>query len=300
MTDLGRQWIDAVRSDDFDRAWTISDAVLSARNPATRDDPAAPYHQRWVWDGRAFDGQDVLVRCYHGLGDTIQFARYLPLLARRAASVTLEVQPRLVALLSSLPGIAAIHPFDPARPVPPSACDLEITELPFALREHPSTIPAPYLRSAPARLPVGTIGLCYASGDWDVERSMPPPLFASLLANRSAVSLVSEPTKLPVLNREGCPFDIDATAALVAGAALVITVDTMIAHLAGALGTPTWLLLKHAPDWRWPREGTKTVWYPRTRLYRQPRPGDWASVVDRVAADLASRDAGTSRQQGNR
>lgn len=296
MSDQMRQWTDAMRSGDFDRAWTISDAVLAARDPATRDDSAEPYHQRWVWDGRAFDGRDVLVRCYHGLGDTIQFARYLPLLARRAASVTLEAQPRLAGLLS---GLADVIPFDPGRPTL-SKCDLEITELPFALREKPSSVAEPYIASAPALLPRGTIGLCYAGGDWDATRSIPQRLFASLLAGRAAVSLVAESTDLPVLNPQGCAFDIDATAALVAGADLVITVDTMIAHLAGALGTPTWLLLKHEPDWRWPRDGDATIWYPRMRLYRQPEPGDWSSVIDRVATDLTARDVRMSRQQGLR
>lgn len=300
MSDQVRQWTDAMRSGDFDRAWAISSEILAARDPATRDDPAAPYHQRWVWDGRAFDGRDVLVRCYHGLGDTIQFARYLPLLARRAASVTLEVPPRLAGLLSGLPGVADIIPFDPARPTAPAACDLEITELPFALRESPSSVAKPYLRSTPAVLPSGTIGLCYASGDWDPDRSVPPALFARLLAGRAAVSLVAEPTNLQVLNPEGCPFDLGTTAALVAGADLVITVDTMIAHLAGALGRPTWLLLKHEPDWRWPRSDDNTPWYPQMRLYRQCAPGDWTSVVDQIALDLAARDVDTSRQQGFR
>ena len=104
-----------MRADDVERAWAISADILAARDPATRDDPAMPYHQRWVWDGRAFDSEDVLVRCYHGLGDTIQFARYLPILASRAASVRLEVQPRLIELLAGLPGIAELIPFDPAQ-----------------------------------------------------------------------------------------------------------------------------------------------------------------------------------------
>ena len=289
-----------MRVDDVERAWAISADILAARDPATRDDPAMPYHQRWVWDGRAFNNEDVLVRCYHGLGDTIQFARYLPILASRAASVRLEVQPRLIELLAGLPGVAELIPFDPARPAPPSACDLEITELPFALRARPAEARVPYLRFAPAVLPAATVAVCYAAGDWDRGRSVPPALLAPLVAGRPAITLVTEPSDLPVLNPEGCPPDIGATAALVAGAALVITVDTMIAHLAGALGTPTWLLLKHEPDWRWPVTGTRTAWYLAMRLYRQQAPGDWQGVVDRVAADLASRDADLSRQRGQR
>jgi len=89
-----------------------------------------------------------------------------------------------------------------------------------------------------------------------------------------------------VRNPQGCPFDMRETAALVAGCALVITVDTMIAHLAGALGKPVWLLLKHAPDWRWAPETGRSEWYPTARLYAQPTPGDWAPVIAQVAQDL--------------
>lgn len=294
MPDRQQQWVAAMRGGDYQAAWAISAADLAMRDPATRDDPTQPYYRRWVWDGRAFDGEDVLVRCYHGLGDTIQFARFLPLLARRARSVTLEVQPRLLDLLAGLPGVAALIPFDVDRPAPPSRCDMEITELPFALRAAPDAVGVPYLRVTPAVLPAGTIGLCHSSGDWDLDRRVPPQLLAPLLAGRPTISLVAEPSPLPVLNPEGCPFDMAATAALVAGCSLVLTTDTMIAHLAGALGRPTWLMLKHDPDWRWPLDGD-TPWYPQMRLYRQPAPGDWQPVLDRVAADLGALDVTTTQ-----
>lgn len=280
------RWTAAMRTGDYVAAWTIAGETLAGRDPESRDDPALPYHLRWVWDGTPFDGHDVLVRCYHGLGDTIQFARFLPLLAQRAASVTVEVQPRLLPLLEGLAGTARLVPFDVARPLPPRACDVEITELPFALRATPEQAPAPYLRAKPAPLPPGTIGLCYSAGDWDPARCVPPALLAPL-CDRPCVSLVAEPAPFDALNPEGCPFDMDATVALVAGCALVITVDTMIAHLAGALGRPTWLLLRHDPDWRWDPAQRDTPWYSTMRIYAQPRPGDWASVVAQVEADLA-------------
>ena len=116
----GLDWGAAMRRGDWDAAWRVSDAVLRARDPRTRDDPAAPYHERWVWDGRPFAGQDVLVRCYHGLGDTLQFCRFLPLLRPHVRSLTLEAQPELLDLLSTLPGPDRLHPFDPANPLPPS------------------------------------------------------------------------------------------------------------------------------------------------------------------------------------
>jgi hypothetical protein len=288
MSDAGQTWVQAMRDARFDDAWALSDAVLAARDPMLRDDPALSYHQRWVWNGQSVDGCDVLVRCYHGLGDTIQFARFLPLLGARAASVTLEVQPRLAGLFDGMAGIDAIVPFDPARPLPPRDCDIEIGELDFALRAPPSAVPPPYLHAPPAALPPGTLGLCYDAGDWDRTRCVPPALLAPICELAPCVTLVPEPTALDVRNPAGCPFDMEATASLVAGAALIITVDTMIAHLAGAMGKPVWLLLKADPDWRWPPDEVDSPWYPSMRLYVQPRPGDWASVIGRVTRDLAA------------
>ncbi len=285
-----QRWTEAMRGARFEEAWALSQIGLAARDPSTRDDPRLPYHLRWVGDGRPFDGRRVLVRCYHGLGDTIQFARYLPLLAGRAASVSLEVQPRLLPLLADLPGIAELIPFDPARPAAPAECDIEITELPFALRLPPTAAPPPYLRWTPAALPQGTIGLCYGAGDWDAGRSIPPSLLAPLCRGRTCLSLVAEPTGLPVINPAGCPFDMEATASLVASCALVITVDTMIAHLAGALGRPTWLLLKAEPDWRWTPGSPTSLWYPTMRLFHQPRPGAWEPVLAEVAGALDRLD----------
>ena len=290
MADAMQYWTQAMRAERFDVAFALSAEALRARDPTTRDDPRLPFHQRWVWDGRPFDGRDVLVRCYHGLGDTLQFARYLPLLAQRAASVTLEVQARLIPLLRQLPGVARLIAFDPARPAPPSPCDLEITELAFALHRPPDTAPPPYLRAGPAMHPSGTIGLCYAAGDWDAQRTIPPTLLAPLCRGRDCLSLVAEPVPLPVLNPGGAPFNIQATAELVAGCALVITVDTMIAHLAGALGRPTWLLLKADPDWRWTPGAQSSPWYPAMRLFHQPRPGAWEPVLRDVERALDHAD----------
>jgi len=282
---LHARWVRAIRAGDHRQAWALCEQQASLRDPAERDDPRLPYHLRWVWDLTDLDGRDVLVRCYHGLGDTIQFLRYLPELRRRAAAVTLEIQPHLIALLP--PGCAdRVVPFDPARPLKPAQVDVEIMELSFALRLAPDACPPPYLSADPAELPAGTIGLCCVSGDWDSARSIPPEFLARLLAGRECVTLDARPSTLPVRNPEGCPLDMAKTAALVAGCGLVITVDTMIAHLAGALGRPVWLLLKHAPDWRWAPETGRSEWYPATRLYAQPAPGDWVSVVDTVAHDL--------------
>lgn len=287
-----------MREGRYADAWALSAETLAARDPATRDDASVPYHRRWVWDGTPAEGRDVLVRCYHGLGDTIQFARFLPLLAERARSVTVEVQPRLLGLIGTVCDAIHLVPFDRDRPRPQGEVDVEITELDFCLRAPPGDAAPPYLHAARAVLPQGTVALCYGAGEWDPDRCVPPHLFAPLCGSRPCVSLVAESTGLDVLNPDGCPFDIDATAALVAGAALVITVDTMIAHLAGALGKPTWLLLKAEPDWRWAPDRRGSAWYPSMRLYVQPRPGDWESVMAQVAKDLSGDHARAAEGKG--
>ena len=283
------EWMAAMRRCDHRAAWAVSDRVLAARDPATRDDPAQPYHLRWVWDGRDPVGLHVLVRCYHGLGDTLQFARYLPALRARAASLTLELQPALMRLFARLAGPDRIVPFATDAPEPPTECDIEIMELAHVLRLPPEAV-------APARLRVGTapqgaggIGLCWQAGGWDPARSIPPSLLAPALRGTRAVSLCPGPAGgegIDFVNPAGCPSDIADTARLVAGLELVITVDTMLAHLAGCLGRPTWLLLRHDADWRWGQQDHACLWYPSIRLFRQPAPGDWQAVARAVARDI--------------
>ena len=281
-------WTAAMRGERYEEAWGLAAATLAERDPATRDDPSLPYHQRWVWDGRPFDGRDVLVRCYHGLGDTLQNLRFLPLLASRARSVSVEIQPSLLGLAATMDADLRLTPFDPAHPLPQAEVDIGITELDFALRATPDSAAPPYLTAQPAELPQGTIGLCHAGGDWDPERSLPRELLAPLCRLAPSVTLVPQPTTLDVLNPQGCSLDMAETASLVAGVDLVITIDTMIAHLAGALEKSVWLLLKAEPDWRWSPDAERSAWYPSMRLYAQPSPGDWAAVLSRVEHDLAA------------
>jgi hypothetical protein len=283
MDAIYQHWVSAMRRGDFAAAWDISARSLADDPPQV--DHSLPYHLRAVWRGQILVGRDVLVRCFHGLGDTIQFARYLPLLRERAASVTVEMQRHLMPLFTGFPGIDRLIPFDEAAPTPDSGCDIEIMELQFALRRLPGDFPPPYLSSAPAPLPAGTVGLCWEAGGWDQARAVAARAFAPLALDQ-AVTLVARPTDLPMLNPAGCPRDMRATAALVAGVDLVITVDTMIAHLAGAMGRPTWLLVKQDCDWRWSHEGERSLWYPSIRIYRQHAPGAWDALIARVAADL--------------
>ncbi len=284
MGDLHDDWLAAIRRADYAAAWSINDAVLAARDPAGRDDPKMPYHARWVWDGRCFDGRHVLVRCYHGLGDTLQFARYLRPLRRRVASLTVEAPPELLGVLSSVAGPDQLVAFDPSRPLPPAECDIEIMELPHALRLTPEAVPPPYISADAAPVDRDMIGLCWAGGKWDPQRAIPERLMLPLASDR-CIALRPGPTSLPVLNPGGCPSSVAATAAIIAGLPLVISVDTMVAHLVGAMGRPVWLLLKHEADWRW-MQGERCPWYPSMRLFRQPEPGDWPTVIAQVAREM--------------
>ena len=292
-----------MRAGAFEAAWAVGDAVLRARDPATRDDPALPYHLRWVWDGRPPDGRQVLVRCYHGLGDTLQFCRYLPALRRRAAHVMLEAQPELLPVLRGLPGADRLIPFRPDAPARPSECDIEVMELAHALHLPPDG--AAYLRAEPMSRPAEglLVGLCWQAGGWDPGRSVPLRALAPL-GQAPGVQLVSlqrgpgmaelaDPDTPAVLDIGDRSADVATVARWLATLDLVVTVDTMVAHLAGALGRPTWLLLKAEADWRW-MTGRRSQWYDSVRLYRQARPGQWAEPLARVRADLD----GLLRQRG--
>jgi len=381
IDEAGLRWAAAMRRGAFDAAHAISDVVLANRNPSGRDDPRLPYHLRWVWDGRDLAGRNVLVRCYHGLGDTIQFARFLPVLRQRAASVTVEVQPELFRLLAMMQGPDRLIPFRPDEPTRPAERDVEIMELAHALRLDPGAVPVPYLRAPPA--PIGSrdglnVGLCWRAGDWDRGRSVPagalraacdqPRVHVCSLQYREGdadaeasdmdcrvqpsndesradagqretaliPSLIDENSFKPShceppldgvaiqgrrtdvgaaldcfvagaprsdefcrqesafprlgINRAIPPGgDVMATASAIVGLDLVVTVDTMVAHLAGALGKPTWLLLRHECDWRWMERRADSPWYPSMRLYRQDVEGDWHAPLERLAADLRLR-----------
>ena len=278
----GDDWFAHMRRGDFAAALRISDAVLAAREPASRDDPGRPYHERWVWDGRPLTGRRVLVRCYHGLGDTLQYSRFLAPLRRLASHVVLETQPALRPLLDGLAD--SVVAFDPRHPLPSRDVDIEIMELPHALRLGLQDLPPPRLPVAAE--PNGAIGLCWQAGGWDPGRSMK---LAELLAATPTMPLVSlqrGPAAADARDGFSNPGDDDRdvarTARLIAGCRRVITVDTMVAHLAGTLGAPTLLLLRHGCDWRWRDAGDVAPGYPSVRLLRQATPGDWSVPLQSI------------------
>jgi len=248
----------------------------------------------------------ILITAEQGLGDCIQFARYVPLLARAGATVVLEVPPPLCSLFARLAGAATVVARGDALPDFDVYCPAG--SLPRALRTELSSIPAdvPYLHPSEAhiakwrerieRLPQPRIAVAWAgSADHvnDRNRSLQLRQMAPLFAlNAGIVSIqrdlraadAEELMRHPALTHVGDALaDFDDTAAVVTLADLVITVDTSVAHLAGALGRPTWVLVPFWPDWRWMLERTDTPWYPIMRLCRQPKAGDWESVIAQVA-----------------
>ena len=267
-----------------------------------------------AWAGQALDGQSIVLYGEQGLGDVIQFARFAPLLARRGADVSLYCAPRLVRLLARLPGVRRVLPAD--RPCPPADWVCPLLDVPAVLGTDLDAIPrdCPYL-TAPARprpvLPparrfrVGFVWAGNPAADSDRRRSCRLEDFAPLFDVPGAefVSFQVGPRARDlragwraVVHDPGAALtDLEATADALLEVDLVVTVDTMLAHLAGALGRPVWTLLAFAPDWRWMLGRADTPWYPTMRLFRQPAPNDWAGVFDEVRRELAARLAAPGR-----
>jgi tetratricopeptide (TPR) repeat protein len=286
---------------------------LTANFSGGKKRPAQPL---WLgnWD---ISGKTILVHGEQGLGDTIMFARYVPLVAQRGAKVVLAVQRPLTAVMATLPGAAVVR--GQGEPVPPFDGFCPLPTLPLAFRTTVETIPAdvPYLAAPTDRLakwqpvlgafPRPRIGLMWAGALSPIfQRSIPLRLLLPLLQLPEFyfVALQKEVPNddAPLLESSGMATflgerqsDLADTAAMISLLDLVITIDTSIAHLAGAMGKPTWVLLPSSTDWRWKREGSDSPWYPTARLFRQPAPGDWESVMTQVTAALREWRAAAGR-----
>ncbi len=258
-----------------------------------------------MWDGRDPGGKTILLRAEQGCGDAIQFARYIPLLAKRGANVILQCQAELTDLLSTVPGIGRVV----SRDEEPGEFDFHLPLLSTALRfgTTPQTIPAsiPYLYADPGRLAKWSdrlsdlrgfkCGLVWAGNPIhpnDRNRSLPISALGELfkLSGVEFISLqksIAPPPGVQSIAEE--LHDFADTAAALSQLDLLIAADTSAAHLAGALGMPVWTLIPYAPDWRWMHKSETTAWYPSMRLFRQTTPGDWAGVIRRVAAELNAR-----------
>ena len=302
---------------DFARGWLQYESRWQTRQlDPDRRDLKMPR-----WDGADGKGGTMLVWAEQGLGDSLQFCRYVELLARRGWRVAIEVPDPLVRLLRSLGDGVTVLPIGGAASLP-IACHCPMLSLPLLFGTGSTTIPAgrPYLAADgaaaagwQARLavlgPVLKVGLVWAGNPGrlsalhaavDTRRSIPLERLAPLLAIQGVrfVSLQKdrrageEPGRFGIVDPMGEVHDFADTAAIIAALELVIAVDTSVVHLAGALGKPVWLLNRFDSCWRWLLERDDSLWYPTLRQFRQQAPGDWDGVVAAAAAALAERVAG--------
>ena len=272
------------------------------------------------WDGSALTGQRLLVHAEQGLGDTFHFIRYLPMLKQRSAYVIFECQQTLLTLLRGFPGIDELVPRDGDK-IPDVEFDVHVSllDLPGLFGTTLQTIPAavPYINSdlegsKAWELRLGSdslkVGLVWAGNPEhanDHNRSstlnafsplteIPNVTFYSLQKGAGEEQLLNSPAGMPVVNLAQDLNSFTDTAAVVANLDLLITVDTSVAHLAGAMGKPVWTLLPYIPEWRWLLGREDTPWYPTMRLFRQAKPKDWNSVMERVASSLSELVHGES------
>lgn len=261
----------------------------------------------WLGD-RPVAGKTVLLHAEQGFGDGIKFVRYAPLVARMGARVIVEAPEPLRALFQTLDGVAQV--VARGQPLPPFDLNCPLLSLPLAFRTTLDTVPAnvPYLRAPSAliakwqaRLPQSPprrVGVVWSARPYPPHRAMPLAALAPLrsLTNLVFVSLQPELpeeelrllTTFPNFLHFGAEIgDFADTAAIIASLDLVICVDTAVAHLAGALGKPFWVMLPFNVDFRWLLDRADSPWYPTARLYRQARAGVWADVIDRVGHALA-------------
>ncbi|MHC2252800.1 hypothetical protein ACVILK_002492 [Bradyrhizobium embrapense] len=298
----GQDWIDAMRAGEFDRAWAISDRDLARLWAPGGDKHLGPRHLQRIWRGEELRGRSVLVRCYHGLGDTIQFIRFMPALRAIARGVTVWCQPPLLALISRADGVDRAIPLHNGVPDVEFDVDIEIMEVPHAIRANRDHIALqrPYLSLLPTtvrfRQRIGgqtAVGLVWEVGAWDKRREIPVAELQRLGgANIDLYSLQRGPgaAMAPTIGaRDISTVDICLLGQRMAQLDLVICVDTMVAHLAGALGLDVWILLHADCDWRWPASGERSIWYPTARLFRQRKPGDWSPVIEQVENALSHR-----------
>ena len=299
-----------LKSGDFERGWRQYEwRWQDCQTP--RLDLAVP-----VWSGGDVRGRTILLHAEQGLGDTLQFVRFAPLVASSGGRVILEVPAPLVRLMRCVEGVEEVIAC--GDPIPPIDLHCPMASLPLAFDVRPDTIPAsPYLRIPPeaslppvvcvarSTEPAGpVVGLVWAGDprrseqrlNWvDARRSTTLEVLAPLL-DIDGVRFVSfqfgeargqlAASKRPVVDAMDGVADFADTAARLVGIDLLISVDTSMVHLAGGLGVPVWMLSRFDGCWRWLESRNDTPWYPSMRIFRQPSPGDWPSVVAEVGNGL--------------
>ncbi|MBC7908313.1 MAG: tetratricopeptide repeat protein [Rhodospirillaceae bacterium] len=285
---------------DYERGFAGYEARWGLARTPPRDLPG----ERWRL-GAAISGKTVLIAAEQGFGDALQFARFLPVLAQQGATVIVECQPELVDLFGTIPGVVQAVEKHGALP----AYDLwaPMMSLAWLLGVTWKTLPAPpaYLKP-PQRVPLGrppgttlNVGLIWAGKTTPRDRSWPLEKLLPLMQDpRAAFWSLQMGDRSADLARLGMNTMVRAlsprlksfadTASAMAELDLIITIDTSAAHLAGALGRPTWILLRTVSDWRWLDEPETCAWYPTATLFRQPDPTDFTTPVEQVRQALAA------------
>jgi tetratricopeptide (TPR) repeat protein len=295
MGDLERGW------KEFEWRWEVKEASVWQHG----------FDQQRLWRGeQPIAGKTILLHAEQGLGDTIQFVRYLPQVAALGAKVIVQVHPELRTLISSIAGADRV--IGKGEQVPGFDLHCPLMSLPLAFNTRLETIPAkiPYLSGASER--------AASWAEW-LPKSVRPKIGIAWAGNpkhaNDRMRSIALPRLMPLLSLPGFQFigiqkdlcdgdleflrehprlihlgdkiaDFSETAAIMSHLDLVVAVDTSVAHLAGALGRPVWVLLDHTPDWRWMVEREDSPWYPSARLFRQQTAGDWEGVVGRVVEAL--------------
>jgi len=284
---------------NYRRGWEGYEKRFDVKSSPGRKPYAAP-----LWMGEPLSGKSLLFHAEQGLGDTLQFIRYAGLFRDQGARVTVQCQAALIPLLAGSSGVSEWIPASiPAEDVPLTDYQLPLMSAPLRAGTELDSIPFPegYLR-APAeaagrwgkwlgkRSRARRVGVCWAGNPNhknDRNRSIPWELLAQLDAVPGVEWINLQkghaiPPGLDIRNAARELRDFSDTAGLIENLDLVVSVDTSVAHLAGALGKPVWVLLPYAPDWRWLLDRSDSPWYSKARLFRQPGPGDWHSVLDEV------------------
>ncbi len=263
------------------------------------------------WDGSDLKGRTIVLHREQGFGDVFQFIRYVPMVVQRGGKVVVVGTPEMKRLLRSVPGIA--HCAVAGEMLPHADVHCPLLSLPFVFQASLENIPCsvPYLRAElsdiqkwkvelnadPAKLKVGLVWAGRPTHENDGNRSMPLSLLAPLSAvagvsfyslqkGPAAEQVLNTPRGFVVIDRTNELNDFADTAGLIENLDLVISVDTAIVHLTGAMGKPVWTLLPQIPDWRWLMDREDSPWYPTMRLFRQDSAGDWEKVVQRVVHAL--------------
>lgn len=315
MSNGNDSWTAALMRGDFDTAWKIRDEVLAERLERNEDCSEWARDKQFIWRGQPFANRRVLVRCYHGLGDTIQFIRFAAPLREIAREVTVWVQPELLSLIATAPGVDRVSALHDGKPEFLYDVDFELTELPHALR---TTFPSvathvPYVfPRMTSRVPQSDsgllkVGIAWRGGSGSSGNAVPFEEFTRL-QEIEGIELYSleYPRDADELRRLGaidlaCK-EIELLASRMQKLDLIVTVDSYLAHLAGAMGLRVWTLLPANSDWRWMEGRSDSPWYPSMQLFRQAVRGDWSAVMDEVMTQLPEyvllRDSGSIRRAG--